>query len=126
MTQPHLPEPVAIEAYGNGGFRFSGMSHNGSLLIVPSGIYSWPVSTIDKATPDDFSAVWDEADQIGFLLLGTGLIQTWPDQAIESAFSDAGVALEIMQTGAAVRTYNVLLAEKRPVAAALIAVESHR
>ncbi len=40
---PHLPRPVPIDAYGNGGFRFGGMSHRGSLLCLPDGIWAWPV-----------------------------------------------------------------------------------
>jgi uncharacterized protein len=60
---------------------------------------------------------------VTFLLLGTGRLQVWPNADIKRAFAQANMALEPMDTGAAARTYNVLLAEKRPVAAALIAVE---
>ncbi len=124
--QPHLPERAPIDAYGNGGFRFAGMSHRGSLLIVPSGIYGWPVGDAAHTGLDDFAMVWPEADEIGFVLFGTGDAQVWPPREVERAFSEKGIGLEVMQTGAAVRTYNVLLAERRPVAAALIAVEDHR
>ena len=115
-----------IDAYGNGGFRFGGMSHKGSLLILPSGMYSWPPRDAGALDLDDFRPVWQEAADIGFVLLGTGDEQIWPDKQIEREFVHQGVALEVMQTGAAVRTYNVLIAEQRPVAAALIAVDSHR
>ncbi len=40
---PHLPQAAAIEAYGKGGFRFAGMSHRGSILCLPAGIWAWPV-----------------------------------------------------------------------------------
>ncbi len=123
---PHLPERAAIDAYGNGGFRFADMSHQGSLLILPSGMYSWSPRDAGALSQGDFQAVWSEAADIGFLLLGTGDEQIWPNRDIEREFVHKGVALEVMQTGAAVRTYNVLIAEQRPVAAALIAVDSHR
>ena len=115
-----------IDAYGNSGFRFRDMSHKGSLLILPSGMYSWPPREASALSTADFEAVWQEAPEIGFLLLGTGDVQTWPDREIERTFVDHDVALEVMQTGAAVRTYNILIGEQRPVAAALIAVDSHR
>lgn len=102
------------------------MSHQGSLLILPSGMYSWEPRDADSLKADDFSLAWKEAADIGFLILGTGADQAWPDSSIEREFVEHGIALEVMQTGAAVRTYNVLIAERRPVAAALIAVDSHR
>ena len=89
-------------------------------------MYSWPPKDASSLLLADFDAVWQEASEIGFLLLGTGDVQTWPDREVERAFVEHGVALEVMQTGAAVRTYNVLIGEQRPVAAALIAVDSHR
>ena len=72
-----------IDAYGNSGFRFRDMSHKGSLLILPSGMYSWPPADASALRSADFDAVWQEASDIGFLLLGTGDVQTWPDREIE-------------------------------------------
>jgi uncharacterized protein len=66
--------------------------------------------------------VFGERDAFALLLLGTGRGLTRPADAVARAFRDAGLALEAMDTGAACRTYNVLLAEGRPVAAALVAV----
>ena len=117
------PQQVAIEAYGNGGFRFAGMSHRGSILCLPSGIYEWPASDVTSLTAGHFSRVFAERERLGFLLLGVGRTVAFPIPAIAKAFTEAGIGLEIMDTGAAARTYNVLLAEGRPLAAALIAVE---
>jgi uncharacterized protein len=114
---------VPIDAYGNGGFRFAGMSHTGSLLILPSGIYGWRPHNIEEATADDLSTALEEKGEISFLLLGTGRTTTFAPRLIRRLFADAAVPLEVMDTGAAVRTYNILLAEDRPPAAALIAVE---
>ena len=118
----HLPQQVPIEAYGNGGFRFGGMSHKGSILCLPTGIWEWSVTTIDevdRAALDDVLAL---GPQISFLLLGAGSHLVRPSADVRAACEQAGIWLEAMDTGAAARTYNVLLAEGRPVAAALIAV----
>jgi len=118
----HLPQQVAIEAYGNGGFRFGGMSHKGSLLALPSGIWAWSVATIEGVDPSALADVLALAGSVPFCLLGTGPTLVRPAREVQRAFEDAGLWLEVMDTGAAARTYNVLLAESRPVAAALIAV----
>lgn len=122
-TVPHFPGRAPIDAYGNGGFRFADMSHRGSILCAASGIYA-----IDGATPDAlalaaFDRLRKDVELQLVLLLGTGRTQVFPSAAIRKAFADAGIGLEAMDTGAAARTYNVLLAEKRPVAAALLAVD---
>ena len=119
----HFPGQPPIDAYGNGGFRFADMSHRGSLLFLPSGVWGW-----DPITPGDlqlghFSRVLAEGERIGVLLLGTGVAHVFPPRQIKHAFEAAGIVLESMTTGAVARTYNILLAEKRRVAAALIAVE---
>jgi uncharacterized protein len=117
------PGRAPIDAYGNGGFRFADMSHRGSILCLPSGIYAWaPVrgGDVDAAA---LAPVLAEKDALSVLLLGTGARQEMPGGALRRAFVEAGIALEAMDTGAACRTYNVLLAEGRPVAAALIAVD---
>ncbi|MGI9382723.1 MAG: Mth938-like domain-containing protein [Methyloligellaceae bacterium] len=121
--EARYPGQAPIDAYGNGGFRFAQMSHRGSLLLLPSGIYAWPVHQFDDLVGVDFERVFGEAAAIDFLLLGTGEKQQFPPAAIREAFATAGLGLEVMDTGAACRTYNVLLGEQRAVAAALIAVD---
>lgn len=122
----YFPGRAPVDAYGNGGFRFADMSHRGSLLILPTGIYGWKVESFSELTEGSFEAVFAEREDIEFVILGTGSHQQWPSRALREAFASRGVGLEIMDTGAAVRTYNVLLAEDRRVAAALIAVEDPR
>lgn len=119
----HYPGQAPIEAYGNGGFRFAGMSHRGSLLIVPSGIYAWEVTNPSDITPDNLSVFFSELQRPGLILLGTGPAQDVPDRALRDACDAVGLGLEAMSTGAACRTYNVLLAEDRIVGAGLIAVD---
>lgn len=119
----HYPHRVPIDAYGNGGFRFAGMSHRGSLLIVPSGVYAWDVAGMGDVTVERCAPFLREMAFPGFVLLGTGATHELPDLDVRKLFSEAQVALETMSTGAACRTYGVLLAEGRDVAAGLIAVD---
>ena len=118
-----FPGRAPIDAYGNGGFRFAGMSHKGSLLCLPSAVVAWSATAAGTLTPETFAALFAESAAIGFVLLGTGRTHVFPPPDVSRAFAEAKIGLEIMDTGAACRTYNVLLAEGRPVAAALIAVE---
>ncbi len=124
VAQPKFPGRPAIDAYGDGGFRFAEMSHRGSILLLPSGVYAWPVANSVDLAVRDFQLAFDEADAIEFLLLGCGEDMVMPGKDIRDAFERYGVGLDTMSTGAAARTYNVLLAEQRAVAAALIAVEN--
>lgn len=117
------PYQAPIDAYGNGGFRFAEMSHRGSILCLPSGIYAWDVKGPEEVRLRAFERVLAEKDRIDVLLLGTGLRQVFPSPEVRSDLAAAGLGLEPMDTGAACRTYNVLLAEHRRVAAALIAVD---
>jgi uncharacterized protein len=116
------PGLATIDAYGNGGFRFAEMSHRGSILCLPSGIYAWDVAGPAALTSDRFGLVFTERRAVDLLLLGTGRTQVFPGAELRHAFAEAQIICEVMDTGAACRTYNVLLGEGRRVAAALIAV----
>jgi uncharacterized protein len=122
-TTPRYPGRAPIDAYGNGGFRFAGMSHRGSILCLPSSILAWDAATIADFTPALIAVLQEEGAISGVLLLGTGRSPVFPDPQVLSAFRAAGLWLEVMDTGAAARTYNVLLAEERDVSAALLAVD---
>ena len=119
----HLPRSAPIEAYGNGGFRFADMSHRGSLLCLPSGIYAWQVTEPQAITEETLAPVLAEADRIGLLLIGTGP-KRWPlPVELLALFGRHRISAETSQTGQAANTYNILLEEGRRVAAALIAVD---
>lgn len=122
IRDAHFPGRAPIEAYGNGGFRFADMSHRGSILCLPSGIHGWQPADQGRLTPADFEAVAAEAEGIEILLVGTGMDLKPLPAEIRAALREKGISADPMSTGAAVRTYNVLLAEDRAVAAALIAV----
>ncbi|WP_421579429.1 Mth938-like domain-containing protein [Shinella sp. M31] len=122
IREAHFPGRAPIDAYGNGGFRFADMSHRGSILCLPSGIHGWDKTEDTPLTLDDITRVLDEAGEIEVLLVGTGKeIRPLPAE-IKTALRERHIRSDPMSTGAAVRTFNVMLAESRAVAAALIAV----
>lgn len=123
LTDARYPGRAPIDAYGGGGFRFADMSHRGSLICLPDEIVGWALSDPNALALSDLEPVLAVLAPPGFLILGTGASQIFPSRDIRRAFVERGIGLEPMDTGAACRTYNVLLAEDRPVAAALIALE---
>jgi uncharacterized protein len=122
IREAHFPGRPPIDAYGNGGFRFADMSHRGSLLCLPSGVYGWDVADGDDLAVDLFERVFQDAGDIEFLLVGTGTDLRLLPAPLKAKLKEHGIGSDPMNTGAAVRTYNVMLSEDRPVAAALIAV----
>ncbi len=113
---------LPISAYGRGGFKFGQTRHDGSVLILADGVYGWDVSSIDRLDVSRLIPLLLEADRADFFLLGTGASQIFLDHRASAAFETAGLGLEVMSTGAACRTANVLLAEQRHFAAGLIAI----
>ena len=118
----HLPQPAPIDAYGDGGFRFGSFSHRGSILCLPSGIWAWPVATPAEVTAEALERVFAAAAALELFMIGTGK-QPWAmPEALRWRFRDARVGVDVMTTGAAVRTYNILFAEGRRVGAGLLAI----
>ncbi|MGO9132925.1 MAG: Mth938-like domain-containing protein [Methylovirgula sp.] len=127
MSEPKyagfLPGRHVIEGYGAGGFRFAGMSHRGSILALPSGIKAW-----EAVDPADISLVSlapvlsEPQGAIEHLLVGTGISMMPLERGLLARLREAGITVEPMATGAAARTYSILLGEDRRVAAALLAV----
>jgi uncharacterized protein len=118
-----LPRRAPIDAYGAGGFRFADMSHRGSLLILPSGMHAWGVTTASALEEGDLRLMFEEAAEIELALIGTGQEIIPLPEALRWRFRDLRIGVEVMPTAAAARTWNVLLAEDRQVAAALVAVD---
>jgi uncharacterized protein len=121
--KPHLPRRVPIEGYGKGGFRFGDMSHRGSLLCLPSGLWAWPVARADDITDQSLQPVFAEASDIGLFLLGVGRERWVMPDALADRFRALKINVETTRTGSAVSTYNILLGEGRRVAAGFIAVD---
>lgn len=118
----HLPQQVPIEGYGGpAGFRFAEMAHPGSLLALPSGMHGWAPVNAAEIGVETLAPVFEQAEAIDILVIGTGRDIAPLPQPLREALRAAAIGVEAMATGPAVRTYNILLAEGRPVAAALIA-----
>jgi len=123
VEAPHLPRQALIDAHGGGGFRFAGMSHRGSLLCLPDGIWAWPVAAPADLTEASLSQVFACAKNLDFFVLGTGAVPWIMPEALRARFRDAHISADTMATGPAVRTYNVMLMENRRVGSGLIAIE---
>jgi uncharacterized protein len=119
---PHLPRSAPIDAYGNGGFAFDGMSHRGSLLCLPEAIWAWDVTAPEQIDKYSLSRVFEVANSIDTLIIGTGAGMWLPPAELRAALRAVRVVVDAMQTGPAIRTYNIMMGERRRVAAALIAV----
>ena len=111
-----------IGAYGDGGFIVEGERLTGSLLVFPRRVVAWPVTAFAEVTLDSLAEVLAETPAVELLLIGCGPRQELASAALRDGLRAAGIAADFMDTGAACRTFNVLLAEDRRAAAALIAV----
>lgn len=99
------------------------MSHRGSLLLLPSGVWAWPVNDPSAINAEVLAPVIAEADGIALLLIGTGATRWSLPVELMQLFAAHGISAETSRTGQAANTYNMLLEERRRVAAALIAVD---
>lgn len=112
-----------IQRYGAHNFRIAGEIYHGSVIIFPETTISWDIVAYDDITVASLSALADAADDLEVLLIGCGARMGMPRADIRDYLKEKGIVPEWMDTGAACRTFNVLLAEDRAVSAALIAVE---
>ncbi len=111
-----------VSGYGDGGFRIAGERIDGSVLLFPERFLPWSVSSLADLTPGDFQEVVAAAGQIDILLLGCGDVPPIIAQDVRDALRVHNIVIDAMGTGAACRTFNILLGESRAVAAALIAI----
>jgi uncharacterized protein len=104
----HLPRQTPIDAHGGGGFRFGGMSHRGSLLCLPDGMWAWPVAKPADITDTALALVYERLAQLDFFILGTGAAP-WPvPGALRAKFRAGHVSIDAMTTGPAMQTHNVM------------------
>jgi uncharacterized protein len=108
-----------IERYAASGFRVTGVIHHGSVLVFPDRTLPWGVDSAPAVTWESLAPVVEHGD-VQILLLGLGRVMSPMPSALRKALRSVGIALEPMDTGAACRTFNVLVGEGRQVAAALI------
>ena len=123
-TTPLIPQGrQVIESYGGGGFKVSGSAYRGSVLVFPEETLAWSVGDMGAVSLESLRPAWEDARGVEVLLLGCGPALAWVDPALKQALRRHGPVLEPMDSGAACRTYNILLSEERRVAAALIAID---
>lgn len=120
------PGRATIDGYGGGGFRFANMSHRGSILVTATGISGWNPTDVAAITLGDLLPLRESSEPIDLFILGSGSGMNFPSQEIRKALAEICKSVDVMSTGAAVTTYNILLAEARRVAAGLIAVDTPR
>lgn len=121
---PLVPrERKLITGYGAGGFKINGEAHEGNLLILQDHVESWKQADAHTINESSLSLFLNAPPQaVEILLIGTGRVFAFVDISVRHALRAKDIALEVMDTGAACRTYNVLLAEERRVGIAAIAV----
>jgi len=111
-----------VEGYGPGRFRISGEVFEHSVLVFPERTIPWSVTSFAELTPECFTELHAVAQDIEILLLGCGERMALVPQSLRAPLRAEGIVIEPMDTGAAARTFNLLLSEDRKVAAALIAL----
>jgi len=119
----HLPRQVLIDAHGGGGFRFAGLSHRGSLLCLPDGIWAWPVAAPAEMSDEALSPVFARRADLDFFIVGSGSEPWIMPESLRTHFRELHISVDTMTTGPAVRTYNVMVMEGRRVGAGLIAID---
>ncbi|MEQ8818022.1 MAG: Mth938-like domain-containing protein [Thalassobaculum sp.] len=124
---PLVPEGVQIiHGYGDGGFRIAQVFHRGPVLVMPETTLPWsvvPASALDPLDLDALEPILAAEFRFDILLIGTGATQVFVPPAVRQRIRERGPVAEMMDSGAACRTFNLLLAEGRRVAAALLPVD---
>ena len=120
---PQIPaDRQLIQGYGAGRFRIANKIHQGSVIVLPERTLAWSATALAEATLASLAAVFAAEPKVELLLIGCGARPAPLASALREGLRARGLGVELMDTGAACRTYNVLLAEERRAAAALIAV----
>jgi uncharacterized protein len=122
LPTPDPRERQLIQTYGPGRFRISDVDHHGAVLVLPQRTVAWTAAAAVDIAPDNLAAVIEAAPPVEVLVVGCGAKASFITPSKRNALKAHGIVLEVMDTGAACRTYNVLLAEGRRVAAALMPV----
>jgi len=119
-SPPAPGQRLLIEAYGPGRLRIGGVVHQRPVIVLPGAVIEWPIDSIAALSRESLAAVIGAAPKVEILIVGCGarLVPVLP--TLRQDLRAAGLSIDTMDTGAACRTYNVLLAEGRRVAAALI------
>ena len=114
----------AIDAFGAGGFRFADMSHRGSILALPSGVSAWSAINPQDINAASLAPLFAEAEgAVELLIIGTGANLVPLPLVLREKLRAHKIRFDPMATAVAISTYNILLGERRRVAAAFLAVD---
>ena len=120
---PAIPEDrQVIDSYGPGRFKIARTPYEGPVIVLPKRVMSWDVRDIGSLDLASLAPLLEAEESLDLLLIGTGERMQLVSPTLRAALKNKGIAVDFMATGAACRTFNVLLAEERDVAAALIPV----
>ncbi len=113
-----------IQSYAGGRFRVSGEIYTTPVIVTPDSTRPWDIEDsgggVKGLRAEDFMTLHEGADAVDVILCGTGEKMEFPDIATRKVLKERSLVVEFMDTGAACRTYNVLMAEGRRVAAVLL------
>ncbi len=120
----HLESGVGqnlIRAYAPGSITINSKAYDRSLIVTPAQVMDWPPASFDELLAAHFEMI--AGMKLEVVILGTGSKLRFPPPGLTRALVEAQVGLEVMDTGAACRTYNILMSDGRRVAAALLMIE---
>jgi uncharacterized protein len=120
LPTPDPSQVQLIRSYGPGHFLIGQQEWQAPVLVMPTRTVPWPVTRAEELSLDNLAPLKEAATPTEFLVVGCGPRAVFLPPALRATLKNAGLALEIVDTGSACRIYNVLLAESRRVAAALI------
>ena len=118
ITRQGESDRQLIQRYASGGFKVSGVSFTGPIIVTSVKTVAWPVAAFTSLTIDDFAMLFAEAPW-DVCLLGCGDRTEFVPPDLRAALKAKGIPVDAMGTGSACRTFNVLTAEGRHVVAAL-------
>jgi uncharacterized protein len=119
FTEADSAGGLSVQAYAPGRIRIAGRDYPGPLIVTPGRVLDdWAPPAPERLRPADLDPLLALEPEV--LLLGTGARQCLPPAATLAAARSRGIGLEVMDTGAACRTYNILLSEGRRVVAGLL------
>ena len=107
-----------FSGYGSGYVAVNSVRYERNVLVSPAAVVEWPVGDFETLTPADFAFIREVQPEI--VILGTGARQRFPPPELARALAASGAGVEVMDTKAACRTYNILVAEDRKVMAAIL------
>ena len=118
-----VPGRHLVDAIMDGGFRFAEMTHSGSIILIPTGVFAWSPRSVREISSRSFDKIISQKTAIDFLIIGCGDMPVRLADEILWPLKENGIRIDTMSTAAAARTYNVMVSENRRVAAALICVK---